>query len=82
MSRTLEIIRALRTTPPLPSISLRVLDLVRDPEFEIDELVGLVRTDPSLTARVLKLTNSALLSLASEVPASPTPSRSSAPATW
>ena len=67
MSRVLDIIRTLRTTPPLPSVALRILDLVRDQDFSIDELVEIVRTDPSLTARVLRLTNSAMFSVPKEV---------------
>ncbi|MCA8976742.1 MAG: HDOD domain-containing protein [Planctomycetes bacterium] len=67
MSRTLEIIRSLRTTPPLPSVALRLMDLVREPGYSVDAVVDLVSMDPSLTARVLRLTNSAMFALPAAV---------------
>jgi HD-like signal output (HDOD) protein len=67
MSQLAEIVRALRTMPPLPNVAQRVLQIVRDPEFSIDELVAIVRVDPALTARILKLCNSALYGLSHEV---------------
>lgn len=67
MSRVLDLIRTLRTTPPLPSVAFRILEVVRDPDYSIDALVDLVRTDPSLTARVLRLTNSALFGVPNEI---------------
>jgi hypothetical protein len=44
-----EITGALKAMPPLPHVAQRVLQVVRDPEYSIDELVELVRTDPALT---------------------------------
>lgn len=67
MTQLTEIVRTLRTMPPLPHVAQRVLETVRDSEYSIDELVRLVRTDPSLTARILKLSNSALYGLSTEV---------------
>ncbi|MFO1076837.1 MAG: HDOD domain-containing protein [Planctomycetota bacterium] len=63
MPRVLDILRNLRTAPPLPGVAMRVLQIVRDPEYSTTELVDTVRTDPSLTARVLRLCNSAMFSL-------------------
>lgn len=62
-----EITGALKAMPPLPHVAQRVLQVVRDPEYSIDELVDLVRTDPALTGRILKLCNSALYGLHKEV---------------
>lgn len=67
MTKLHEIVGALKAMPPLPHVALRVLEVVRDPEYSIDALVALVRTDPSLTARILKLCNSALYGLHREV---------------
>lgn len=67
MARTLDILRSLRTAPPLPGVAMRVLQLVRNPEYSLTELVDAVRTDPSLTARVLRLCNSAMFSLPAPV---------------
>lgn len=67
MTSVLDLIRTLRTTPPLPSVAFRILEVVRDADYSIDTLVDLVRTDPSLTARVLRLTNSALFGVPNEI---------------
>ncbi len=67
MSQLSEIVGALKAMPPLPHVAQRVLEVVRDPEYSIDALVSVVRTDPSLTARILKLCNSALHGMQQEV---------------
>jgi len=56
---TQEILRAVKTVRPLPDVAMRVLGIVKDPEYSIDQLVAVVRTDPTLVARVLRLCNSA-----------------------
>lgn len=56
---TQEIQRAVRAVRPLPDVAHRVLRIVQDPDYQIDQLVGVVRTDPTLVARVLRLCNSA-----------------------
>ena len=53
--------------PPLPEVALKVLRIVKDPEYRMEDLVSVVKTDPSLTARILKLCNSSLFSLNFEV---------------
>jgi HD-like signal output (HDOD) protein len=53
--------------PPLPNVAHRVLQIVRDPEYSIDTLVQVVRTDPALTTRILKLCNSSLYGLAQDI---------------
>jgi len=67
MTRVHDIIRTLQTTPPLPAVSLRILEVIKDPDYSIDDVVNLVRTDPSLTARVLRLTNSAMMGITSNI---------------
>ena len=53
--------------PPLPNVAVQVLSIIRDPEYPMAELVSVVRTDPALTARILKLCNSSLFSLKHEI---------------
>jgi HD-like signal output (HDOD) protein len=67
MSQLVQIMRSLRSMPPLPDVAHRVLDIVRDPEYSIDSLVAVVRTDPALTARILRLCNSSLYGLRQEI---------------
>lgn len=49
--------------PPLPDVAVQVLRIVNDPDYSLDDLVAIVRTDPALTARILKTCNSSLYSL-------------------
>jgi HD-like signal output (HDOD) protein len=67
MSQLVQVMRTLRSMPPLPNVAQRVLQIVRDPEYSIDNLVQVVRTDPSLTTRILKLCNSPLYGLGQEI---------------
>lgn len=53
--------------PSLPAIYTRLLDKMRDPECGIDDIAELVARDISLTARVLKLVNSAFFGLRQQV---------------
>jgi len=67
MSTLVQVMRQLRSMPPLPDVAARVLSIVREPDYSLDELVAVVRTDPSLTGRILKLCNSSLFGLQKEV---------------
>lgn len=67
MSQLVQVMRTLRSMPPLPGVAQRVLQIVRDPDYSIDMLVSVVRTDPALTARILKLCNSSLYGLSQEI---------------
>ncbi|MBK8099287.1 MAG: HDOD domain-containing protein [Planctomycetes bacterium] len=67
MSQLVQVMRSLRTMPPLPGVAQRVLQIVRDPDYSIDTLVSVVRTDPALTTRILKLCNSSLYGLSQEI---------------
>ena len=49
--------------PPLPDAAVQILSIVNDPEYSLDGLVSVVRTDPTLTARILRTCNSSLFSL-------------------
>lgn len=53
------IMREIDDLPPLPSSASRVLAMVGDPRTELDDLVAAVGADVALSARVLKLANSA-----------------------
>ena len=45
--------------PPLTPIASRLLAVASDPDLEINELAAIIEQDPSLTARILGLANSA-----------------------
>ena len=53
--------------PSLPDIYVELVERMRDPECSLDEVAALVSRDISLTARVLKLVNSAFFGLRHQV---------------
>ncbi len=61
------IIERVETLPALPATVLRLMNVVSDPESSIPQIVDVIRYDPSLTAEVLRLCNSAYLGLARSV---------------
>jgi diguanylate cyclase (GGDEF)-like protein/putative nucleotidyltransferase with HDIG domain len=46
--------------PSLPQIAVRAIELAQQDEPDLSELVATIRTDPALTAKLLKTANSAL----------------------
>lgn len=46
--------------PPLPEILLKLQTLINDPESEIEEIARLIETEPVLSGRLIKLSNSVL----------------------
>lgn len=63
MNHTGEITRIIDTMPPLAEVAYRVLQIVNDPDFSTDALVAVIRTDPTLTERIITLCNSNLYGL-------------------
>lgn len=49
--------------PSLPAVATKIIRLVDDPKTNAHELVEVVRAEPALTARILKMVNSALFGL-------------------
>jgi putative nucleotidyltransferase with HDIG domain len=45
--------------PPAPGVATELLGLFSDPNIDIDRVIDLIRQDPSLTANVIKMSNSA-----------------------
>lgn len=56
----LDIPRELQEIPTLPTVFNAVMDCVEDPESTPRDLAGILRQDQSLTAKLLKVVNSAL----------------------
>ncbi len=49
--------------PPSTAAAVRLMRVVRDPEYSALEVVRMVESDPGLAARVLRMANSAMLGL-------------------
>ena len=50
----------METLPVLPEVSLRILDLVNDPDSSMKSIVGLVEGEPVVAMRIMRMANSAL----------------------
>lgn len=55
------------TLPPLPRTAARLLEMMGDPEVEIDQVVKIIEQDPPLTARIIGLANSAYFGQVREI---------------
>jgi two-component system, cell cycle response regulator len=53
--------------PTLPTVAMRLLELARDPETEFKDVIGIVKTDPAITAKILKAANSSFFGFKSPV---------------
>jgi len=62
-----EITKSIKGLPPFPDVVGRALKMLDDPHASVPELVSVVEYDPSITANVLKLCNSAYYGLSREV---------------
>jgi len=62
---------ALRLTPPFPSVANRLLALVGKEDASAKEIAGLIQMDPTFTAELLRVANSALFRFTREVTSVP-----------
>jgi len=65
--RKREIISKMKSFPSMSGIAAKVLKLLDDPSSSADQVEQLLKQDPSLTANLLKLTNSAYFGIPSKV---------------
>lgn len=48
------------TLPSPPKVALQIIELAKDPNLEIEDVVKVLSIDPALSAKILRLANSAL----------------------
>ena len=53
--------------PTLPSVAVKLLELSKSPDTEVKDFVEVLKTDPALTAKVLRSANSTFFGLSSKV---------------
>src|SRR5271170_5932169 len=58
-----QFIAGVRDLPMAPTVLVRLVALFQRPDRDVDEIVELLRQDPSLTAEVLRHSNSAFYGL-------------------
>ncbi|MCZ2108956.1 MAG: HDOD domain-containing protein [Dehalococcoidia bacterium] len=54
-----DIVGAIEALPPLPAVDLRVMQVAQDPRSSASDLAIVVSSDPGLSARILRIVNSA-----------------------
>ena len=57
----------MKSLPPFPPTAMRVVELANTPTSTAKELIEVIRLDPVLTAKILKLVNSSFFSLTQKV---------------
>ncbi|MCH6255249.1 HDOD domain-containing protein [Puniceicoccaceae bacterium K14] len=62
-----ELIQNTDSLPPAPEILPKLVEIMRDPDADSNDVVSLISTDPAIIAGVLKLSNSAAYSPAQPV---------------
>ncbi|MFZ5570552.1 MAG: HDOD domain-containing protein [Thermodesulfobacteriota bacterium] len=67
MSKLNEIIQKAHQMPLLSSSSMRLLEIIADPDHSIQDVAKIVVTDSALTAKILELVNSAAFGLRQEI---------------
>lgn len=65
------IVAKIRSLEPFPAVTRQVLDLSARDDVVPGELIELIQTDPAMTARILKLCNSALYGFRREIASLP-----------
>ena len=55
-----DIIQSLDHIKPIPQVALKVLRLMNEPDYEIDSITREIRQDQVISARIMKLVNSAM----------------------
>lgn len=57
------ILKRVGDIPPLPVVATKILSMVNDPDLEVDDLVSVIQKDQGLTAKILRVSNSAFFGL-------------------
>lgn len=53
--------------PTLPGVAVRLLELTKDPETELRQVIEVISADPAISAKIMKAANSSFFGLTSEV---------------
>ncbi|MCW9049202.1 MAG: HDOD domain-containing protein [Deltaproteobacteria bacterium] len=61
------VVSSIRDLPPMPAIAIKVLELLGDPNVNYDKLAEVISADPAVSARLLKVSNSAFYSMKREI---------------
>ncbi len=66
-NETREILKSINKMPPFPAVVTKILDMVQSESYNIKELESVIQLDPIITAKCLKLCNSAYFGLRKKI---------------
>lgn len=66
-SKVEELVKGLDKLPTLPGVAMKILELVRNKESSLKQIADAISNDPSLSAEILKATNSPFYGLPKKV---------------
>ncbi len=61
------VVRSIRDLPPMPAVATKVLELLGDPNVNYGKLGEAISSDPAVSARLLKVANSAFYSMKRQI---------------
>ena len=61
------LVAQMRSLPSLPSLYFRIMDALGSPDSSIEQIGGIIASDPSMTAKILQLVNSAFFGIARRI---------------
>ncbi len=61
------VVRSIRDLPPMPAVATKVLELLGDPNVNYGKLGETISSDPAVSARLLKVANSAFYSMKRQI---------------
>ncbi len=65
--RLMSLVAQLHTLPSLPSLYFRIMDALASPDSSLEQIGGIIASDPSMTAKILQLVNSAFFGIARRI---------------
>lgn len=61
------VVQSIRDLPPMPAVAVKVLELLGDPNVKYEKLGEAISADPAVSARLLKVSNSAFYSMKRQI---------------
>ncbi len=61
------VVSTIKDLPPMPAVAVKVLELLNDPNVNYEKLGTAISSDPAVSARMLKVANSAFYSMKREI---------------
>ena len=65
--RLMSLVAQLRSLPSLPSLYFRIMDALASPDSSLEQIGTIIASDPSMTAKILQLVNSAFFGIARRI---------------